>query len=601
MRIYKPFLFAFVLLFATAIWWKSSVAQEKRLSFKVNAPDQVETERAFQVVFEINREVDNFEGPDFSGFEVLGGPGYSESRYTSVVNGKRVSEISITYTYALKARIAGRYNVGSAQVRVGRETFRTAPFSITVSGQAAPEEKQTVQPEGGGDLFIQTYVSKKNPYKGEVVILTHKLYTRLAINNIGKVKLPAFNGFWSESVDIGNYEIVQENYQGRLYNTLILNRSILIPQRTGRITIDPSSVVIQRVVERTVDRRLWGGVIQQRVRELVENEIQGSSIIIDVKDLPSAGQPASFKGSVGTFSLEAQPASDKAEIGEPIEIRVRVSGSGNIKLLDEPMLILPDRLDLFDPEITTKVNVTASGMSGHKDYRYLIIPRDTGEFIIPGIEFSFFDPASRRYIQRVTDKLVFYASAGEKGSGYNTANIFKEDVKYLGKDIRYINPNLRKTTVALSKPGSWLHIAAIATPSGILLLVLILYRKQVRTRADLQKMRSLKALHNARNRLKYSSKVMREGDEKLFFELLLESLWSYAADKLYLQPALLNRARVKSGLAEKGANEKTIEKYIALIENCEFSRYAPAVTDIHMESLLLSAEVLIHELDSQIG
>lgn len=600
-RIYRYVTFIALITFTAGLWVVSS-AQDSKVDFRVKSPEQVEAGKAFQIVFELNVEADNFEGPDFRGFEVLGGPGYSESRYTSVVNGKRVTEIRTSYTYALRTRQKGNIEVGSAIARIGRNTYKTNPFSISVSGGESPQpSSQDQQPEYSGDIFIHTYVSNKNPYKGEVIVLTQKLYTRLAINNIGRLKLPAFNGFWSESVDIGKYEIVQENYQGKLYNTLILSRTVLIPQRTGRVNIEPSTVSIQRVVERTVDRQLWGGVIQQRVRELVENEIMSSSLNIDIKDLPVAGQPGSFSGSVGNFSLEASLASEKGIVGEPLELIIKVTGTGNIKLLDEPIVQIPENVDIFDPEISGKVEVTTGGMSGSRIYKYLIIPRDTGTFEIPGIELTFFEPETRRYVQRTTDKILFNAVISERATGVNTANIFKEDVKYFGEDIRYINTRLSREHGTLLVPGSWLHLTLVLAPVMLLIIILLIYRKQVRLRANRDKMRSSKALLTARKGLKQAASAIASDEEQMFYEIVMDVLWDYAAAKLNLQTSMLNKYNVRKGLLEKGVSPETIDIYFGLLEECEFMRYAHSDDSVNLDALHLSVQQCIHQIDLELN
>lgn len=599
-RRFRYFSVAALVTFTIGLCVLTTSAQESRVDFSVKAPDRVEAGKAFQIVFELNREADSFEGPDFRSFEVLGGPGYSESRYTSVVNGKRITEIRTSYTYALRAKQSGNIEIGAAQVRIGRNTYKTAPFTIAVnSGETSPPSQPDQQPEYSGDIFIHTYVSNKNPYKGEVIVLTQKLYTRLAINNIGRMKLPAFNGFWSESVEIGNYEIIQENYQGRLYNTLILSRTVLIPQRTGRITIEPSTVTIQRVVERTVDRQLWGGVIQQRVRELVENEIMSSSLTIDIKDLPAAGRSASYRGAVGNFSLEASLSVDRVVVGEPIELSIKVTGSGNLKLLDEPVILMPDKVDIFDPEISGKVDVTAGGMSGSRIYKYLIIARDSGTFEIPGIELAFFDTETRRYVQRTTGKLSFKAEFGKRGAVITTANIFKEDVKYFGEDIRYISTKLTRERGTRLTPGSWMHLTLILAPVLLLTIILLIYRKQVRVRADKQKMRSSKALLNARKRLKRAEAANASDEEQLFFEVLLDVLWGYPADKLNLQTSMLNKSNLRQGLTGKGISPETIDGYFRILEECEFLRYAPSDKSINRDTLLDSAQHHINQLDRE--
>ncbi|MFO7723224.1 MAG: BatD family protein [Bacteroidales bacterium] len=543
-----------------------SFGQEAKTEFSVSAPEEAVTGQAFQVVFELNRVADHFEGPEIKGLEILGGPGYSESRQVAMINGKQTATVKVTYTYAMKALVSGTAEIGSAYVRIGRKTYRTKPVSIAVTGKPPVHEGEWADPgKSGGDIFIANLITNKSPYKGEVIVLTQKLYTRLSVNNIGSVKMPAFHGFWYENIEIGNYEVVQENYQGKLYNTLVLSRTVLVPQRTGKVVIEPSTVMIQRVVERTVDRPLWGGVIQQRVRELVDNEIKSSSITLDIRELPTPGRPDNYTGSVGNFAMEADLSTDKAVVGEPVELRIRISGKGNIKLLDEPIINFPPGLEMFDPEITGKVNVNTAGMSGAREYTYLIIPRDTGKFVIPGIEFSYFDPSSKKYINRISGVMRLSVSPAGKGDIFGTPGTDKTNVEYFGKDIRFLSPDYSNPPVARLKPGSIEHLLTIAIPLLILFVILTIYRKQVRLRADTRRLRFSRALTQARARMREAQKAKGSNNRKLFFEIILDALWGYASDKLFLHPSELSRGRLREALTAGGVPDELVQKMLGLI------------------------------------
>jgi hypothetical protein len=588
-----------ILMLPLLIWhWTSLLAQEGRFQLNVNAPEEVEAGEAFQVVFELNRVADHFEGPETKGLEILGRPGYAESRQIALVNGKQISTVSVTYTYAMKALKPGKAEIGSALVKIGRQTFRTKPFTIEVKGKTPEPASQWADPgEASGDIFIANLITNKNPYKGEVIVLTQKLYTRLSINNIGRLKMPAFQGFWSESIDIGNYQVVQETYQGKLYNTLILSRTVLIPQRTGKVVVEPSSVTIQRVVERTVNRQLWGGVMQQRVREVVDNEIKSNSIILDIKELPASGMPENYRGSVGNYSLEAELSSSTSRVGEPVELRIRISGTGNIKLLDEPEVQLPTGLDLYDPEVTGKINVTTAGMSGSREYTFLVIPRDTGEFIIPGIGFSYFDPATKRYINRVSGVMRLSVAPAARGQLAGLPGSEKSNVEYFGKDIRFLSLSYAASPVANVHPGGLIHILGLLIPLVVLIIILTIYRKHVRLRADTRRLRFSRALTLARSRIRDANKARESGDSKVFFDLILDALWGYASDKLNLHASELSKGRLREALSASGATEEQTSQFLNMIEGCEFSRYAPVSEFSDLETLSETADEVIRQLE----
>lgn len=585
-------------------------AKQDKVVFQLKAPSEVQAGSAFQVVFELNRDGENFEGPDFKGFDVLGGPGFSRSAMAVVTNGKRAQEVSSTFTYALLASRTGKMEIGPARITVGKTVYRTKPVTITVKGSAGAAQGHAAgagsaqnpqsSSDDGGDLFILNIVTNASPYKGEVVVLTQKLYTRLAINNIGRVKLPSFNGFWTESIDIGNYEIVQEKYQGKLYNTLVISRIVLIPQRSGRMVIDPSTVMIQRVIERTVNRPLFGGVVQQRVRDYAEHEIKSSNLVLDVRELPAKDQPASFRGTVGQVSFDVQLSSDQTEVGEPVELLVRIAGSGNLKLLDKPQIQLPPGLELFEPEVGGRVTVSMAGMSGNRTYKYLVIPRDTGNFTLQGIEFSYFNPETGGYVQVVAPALKLVVSGGQGKQGYRTANMTKEDVRYFGKDIRYIRSDYRTPILYHLKPGSWGHLLLLTFPLLLLMVWILRYRKRVKMIANRDKLRQSKAEQAARERIREAAAALRQNNDKAFFQHHLDTLWGYASDKFNLQPAELTRGRLEESFASRGVGRDLIVRYIALIDECEFSRYSPISHTSIMEKVHQDVSSLITDLEKKI-
>lgn len=574
-----------------------SVTEESKVNLIVKAPEVVEVGDVFQVVFEANGETDNFSGPDFNDFQILGGPGYSASRFVSTRDGRTVSEIKISYTYAIKAIKPGNIEIGQATAKVNGSVVRSDPVKIKVYGEITQEEKAgySQYDADGGDIFIMNIISNKNPYQGEVVVLTQKLYTRLAIHNIGRINLPSFNGFWSEAVDIGSYRIVQENYNGKLYNTLILNRTLLIPQRTGKIVIEPSAVTIQRSVERTVERRVWGRVIRQRVREPVENEIKSSRLIMNVKELPVSNKPQDFRGAVGDFSIQTSLSDTEIAAGSSVNLKVRIAGKGNLKLMDLPALRLPANIEKYKPEIVTKVTSTANGMSGYREYKYLIIPKDTGTFKIPSVSLSYFTPSERRYKQSNSEEIEL------KVKGYisdiGTVNMLKEPESYFDEDIRYIKTTIAKRLNANITPGSAIHLISIVIPIALLIIFLVVYRKRVKLKSDKSKLRALKAAKTAAKRLKSSYIAMRNNNNQEFFATLLKTLLGYISDKLSIETADLSKQKIVDELLKKGMNETLIRSYISVIEECEYAGYTPVKGNFIKEKLYADAQRLIKEIE----
>lgn len=451
-----------------------------------------------------------------------------------------------------------------------------------------------------GDIFISNTITNPKPYKGEVIVLTQKLYTRLAIQNIGRLKVPSFNGFWSENIPLDHYQVVQEMYQGKPYNTIVLNSTLLIPQKTGIITIEASSLMIERVTERTETRHIWGGIIQQQVREVVENEIKSSVLKIQVKELPTAGRPESFAGALGDFSIDASLSETTVEAGDPAELRITVQGTGNLKLLDKPFLDLPPGVETFEPETSEKIKSNLSGMSGKRTYTWLLIARDTGRIQIPDIIFCYLNPATGKYTEKKVSGLGFnVVNTGKKK--VNTANMGKENIRYLGKDIRYIDTRIYHVRIPSISPGSWIHITGLLLPVFLLTLFLLYFRKYLRIHADKDKLRAQKAKATALSRLKKGTEALRKHDEQEFYNALLASLWGYASDRFGLKSSELSKAKIREECAARGIDSGTADAFLELVATCEYCRYAPAPTPEHLEKMVLTAEECIAALESRLN
>jgi hypothetical protein len=600
-------------LLLTLMPWMHILAQSNRVSFEVHAPSIVETGKPFQVVFQINRKGDQFNGPDFKGFTVLSGPGYAMSSRAAFINGRNVEEVTSSYTYALMAHKPGTYQIDEARMRIGTSTYASRPVTIRVTGQPTnpnqttrqntqtgqqrPVETPTQQHavDGEGDLFIHNIISNRTPYKGEVIVLTQKLYTRLAIHNINRLRLPSFSGFWTENIDIDKYEVIQEYHQGKLYNTMVISQTLLIPQRTGNLVIEPSSINIQRFTEKTVNRNIFGNIVQQMVRELTDHDIKSSRLTIKVKDVPEMEQPISFRNAIGQFSFNAELSGLSTTVGVPVNLTITIEGNGNLKLLDKPEIQVPDAIDLFDPEVTGQIQVSNNGMSGTRIYQYLIIPRDTGTFTIPELQFTYFDPSTTRYHTLVQGPFEIQASPNT-GQSLRTANVGRQGVEYFGQDIRHIRLQYKLPLLAWLYPGSITHLFSILIPLLVLLLWMYVYRKRVRMYADKEKMRAGNAAGIAQEKLRKAKDLFKKGSTSDGYEILLSALWGLPADKLNLKLSDLTRQRIKDEFLHREVPPASIGKYIDAIETCEFCRYAPSTDPLMADTHLHKTEQSVNEV-----
>ena len=606
-------LLAVLMLFCTGLWAQS-------VDFVAGVPQMVEAGSPFRIEFTVSVNTANvtptgFSGPDIKGVNVIAGPTESRGQNISVINGRR-SE-SYSYTYVLVAESAGRLTVPPASVTVDGQKYNTKSMQIEVVAQGAsqssqprPGQQNQGQAQGQSasgfqrdDVLLRAIPSRTSVYKGEPIRLVVKMYRRWETAFQENLKSPALNGFWSQDIN-SQHEWQQEEYNGKLYQSLIIREYLLFPQQSGTLTIDQFSVpVIARIV--TQSRRqsdfdlFFGGGPQIQDIPL---QLNTHTLSIQVKDWP-AGAPAGFTGAVGKFTMEGGSGQSEIAANSSGNYDIKISGSGNLPLVTAPAVEMPSSFEQYAVKTTDGYSANGANVNGSKTFSIPFIPRAQGEYTIPPVEFTYFDPSSARYVTlRIPNQTLTIGQ--DTGGGNNSSGLVtginKEDLKILGEDIRFIrigNPKLRAVgSVFLFSTGYWL----------VLLLIIVLFigamiylQKQIKLRNNKTLVRNKRAQKVALRRLKAAEKNMLLKDNAGFYDEMLKALWGYMADKLNIPVAHLSRDNVKEGLAEKGVEPELIDRYIAAIAECEYMQYAPS-DKTQVGDVYNSAVELISKMESKI-
>ena len=596
--------------------------------FKAQAPKQVIVGRPFQISFTVNQRSRDLQAPEFTDFDVLSGPYSSTSSSTSFTNGHMTSSYEQTYTYMLMAQRAGSFTIGPATVKVSGERIQSNGVRIEV----LPEDQQASNnPQGGQtgaagqtatrsnssqsgqtsasseNLFVRTIATKTRVHEQEALMVTYKLYfanvdVAQLTNNI---KLPEFTGFLKQELEQGEIQTELEHYNGRNYQTAVLYRTILYPQHSGDIAIDPAHFeAIIRVQT------------QQRVRSIfddffgsytnVAKSLTAPGVTIHVAPLPG-GKPAGFSGGVGKFTLTPSISQTEVQANEAVTIKLDISGAGNMKLLKTPAIDWPEGFEPYDPKVTNNFKTTTAGVSGTKSIEYLAIPRSGGDYTIPAVKFSYFDIEDKAYKTLSTPEYTVHVKRGNGANGANGENgetpvisyTQKEDIKQLGTDIRYIDTKeveSRKSKVeSINYQFIWLWYAA---PALIALILLIILRKQIKENADITRVRYKRANKVAQKRLKAAAKALKANDKDAFYAAIEQAAWTYLSDRLSIPTADLNKDNITSILTQKGVSDALIADVKKVLSTAEFARYAPS-TDHGMDDLYTATTNLINNLEEE--
>lgn len=592
--------FNLLILLVALLGFQTVEAQQ--ISFRASAPKVVSIGEQFQLAYSVNAQGTNIRPGNLASFTVISGPNASQSTNVQIVGGKMEKSFNVTYTYILQSQKAGLFNIAPGKIIVEGKEYTSNALKIEVvktksSSQGNSGNGRTNSADGiaSNDLYLRMFISDREVLKGEPVVATLKLFTRVGLANLGGFKAPDFNGFWSEVLrEAQNLNFQKENIDGQVYNTAVIQQHVLIPERTGELTIGPSELtaIAQVKVQNQRNSRSLFNQVFGRVQN-VEKLLSSPTIKVKVNPLPT-GAPAGYEGAVGAINLTASLDPKETKTNEAIALKVSFKGSGNLKLLSEPKIKFPSDFEVYDPKIGNNYSTGANGYSGSKTFEYLVIPRHVGDYEIPAFQFSVFDLGSKEYKRHTAGPFQIHV---EKGDGNSLTAIdlgtMKEDVQVLGADIHYIQTNdfeLRQK----DRPffGSALFYSTYGLSLGLFAFAFIGLRKQRRQSEDVVFMKNKKAGRAAQTRLKQAKTFLDQNERTSFYKEILNALWTYLSDKLNIGQSKLKKDVIRENLTAKNIEEPLQKELFDLMNRCEYAQFAPdgkegALTGVYEEAARL--------------
>ena len=594
-----------VILFFILISTVIGVWADNKISFTANAPEVVVSGDQFRLSYTVNsQKVRDFRIPNIQDFEVLMGPSRSNGYSHNSINGQ-ITEVSYTtFTYILMTEKEGTYTIPGATVSVNGNNYTSNSVTIKVLPKDKSSHEEMNEVASGNisnkDLFITATVNKSDVYEQEAILLTYKVYTRVNLTQLHG-NTPDLKGFHTQEVELPQQKhFTPEHYNGRNYNTTVWQQFVLFPQQTGKIEI-PSvtfeSTVSQRIASADpFDAFFNGGSVRN-----IKKNLNTPKLTITVKELP-AGKPANFSGGVGEFTLSSTISTQELKTNDAVTIKLVISGTGNMKLINTPEVGFPQDFEIYDPKVDNKFNLTRNGLSGSKVIEYLAIPRHAGTYTIPPIEFSYFDLKSQSYKTLKTDAYTLNVAKGEGNSDQVIANFTsKEDLKVLGQDIRYIKTGETQLTKKDDYFfGSIRYYMWYLIPLTLFIAFMVIYRKQAMENANVAKVRTKKANKVATKRMKNAGKLLAEKKSEAFYDEVLKALWGYISDKLSMPVSQLSKDNIEEELQKHQASDELIKEFINTLNDCEFARYAPGNQDEKMDKIYTSAIDVISKMENSI-
>ena len=574
-----------ILCLAVALMAIFSVYGADKVSFKAEAPMTATVGELFRVGFTVNAKPDNgtFQAPSFDNFEAVAGPSTSHSSSTNIVNGKTTKSVSYGYTYVLVPQKAGTFTIGSASISVGGKKYTSEPIAIEVraASQSSANGGATIAKD---DLMFRLELSKKSAYKGEPIRAILKLCTRVNFDIREYPKLPTFDGFWSQQLNVEQGPF-REIINDKVYDVYNVAEYILYPQQSGELVVAPIEMTAIALVQVESSQKYdpFFGNIYETLQ--IPCKLKTQAMKIKVKEFP-AGAPASFSGAVGRYTMSHELSTTELPANSSATLQLTISGTGNLKFFPAPTVSLPGSFESYDVKSEEKLQNTASGSKGYRRFDYPFIARAEGEYDIAPVEFTYFDLEKQKYetlstgplkIVVTSDKGVATQSQNTISTTLPTSGVKQEKVKQVGEDIRYIKHTTELQSVVaplvLSSTYWWIIVAMLLAA----VVVYFVMRKRIRDNRNEVLVKGRRANRVAVKRFRVAAKYMREQDRRAFYEEMLRGLWGYLSDRFNIPVADLTREVVREELHKRGA-DAAAEAIIAVIARCEEEQYSPIAT-----------------------
>jgi len=573
-------------------------AQDDQISFTAEVSKKsLGINENLRVDFKMNQDGDNFNAPNFDGFRVVGGPNQSVSN--TWVNGERT--FSKVYSYYLTPIKKGNLSIGQAKIEINNTIYKTMPVKVVVSGSASvtknPNDPSYVVNE---NLHLVAEISKNNPYLNEGFSVVYKLFFSPQINvtNVGEIDSPKYSDFWSHNIKIPRLQIERGAYKGESYNYVVWKKIVLYPQKTGKLSILPLTLDVS--VDVPTNKRDFFG---NRIYTQIPKTVTAGKKEINVLELPIIGQPENFSGAVGDFDIELSTNKSELNASESVQVKLKISGSGNLKLFSIPELVVPSSIEKYEPEYKDNVKTNIGGMYGSISNNYTLVPQFKGKFPISPIEFVYFDPTKKIYksiksIEQIIDVVEGPNSFNSRNesNGLSTNNF--NNISNSKAQFKFINtkPGLFSKTPTVFIYSSFFYILLLL-PILVLIAVLFYYkinRKKINNNSDIMSRRANKLAK------KYLSEAkINLTNKDVFYVALEKALHSFLKSKFSIETSDYTKEKIKNLLKEKNIGKDTIDLFLNLIENCDYARYTPS-SDVAINRDYENAVIVISEIDNQI-
>ena len=547
-----------------------------------------------KIQFTINQQgADNFEPPNFKNFRIVSGPSQSISQ--SWINGK--ASFSQSYSYIIKPLNKGEFIIPYASINLNNKILKSNPIKVIVLDPVEiPKDPNDPNYIAQQNVHLVAEISKSNPYVGEGIYVEYRLYVsqNISVSDFSFTESPQYNGFWNQDIKIRGLNAKNGTYNGEQYRYVVLQKALLIPTKSGKLTIDPIKMDIVIGVP-TGRGDFFGNPIVRNVTK----SFASAKKFIQSKALPIEGKPESFNGAVGDFNFVVSSSKNILKSNESATVSVKVTGNGNLKLFELPEIKTPSELEVFTPEQKEKITINSRGIKGSVTKNYTVVPQFKGKYKIPSTEFSYFDLKENKYVSLNSEDLFVEVLEGkELVTNSDMDSTTKKEIIVTGDNFRYIQTNSTfHQAIQSDFYTSKLYYLLLVLPLLFIPVGIAIARKNKARSNDVLGNRLRKADRLAKKYLSEAKKQL--GTKEAFYVALEKALHNYLKAKLKIETSDISREKITELLKKEGVNENDINSFIDVFNSCDMARYSP-VTEVGMKDDFEKSKSVITQIDKQL-
>jgi len=594
-------------------------------SKEIGRTDYVQVE----FVVENAQQIEHLVHPSFQDFHIVQGP--IQSSGMSIVNGAMSQYKALSFV--LQPIRTGKFTIPGATATINGKRMHSNAVTIIVNtnnttnnsnnnpplsmpawpGEPVEVEREYFLKPGENiaekirkNLFVKVDVSKTNCYVGEPIVATYKLYSRVQSES-RVTKHPSLNGFSVyDMVDPNNDASSVEKVNGKSFTVHVIRKAQLIPLQAGIIDLDPVEIENtvhflkndgSRARNNNSARDIFDDLLEENAQGVPVDEhitLESKPVAVSVKPLPDEKKPADFNGAVGHFSVDANIETKNITAQDAAILKLTIKGKGNLPVVNAPAIQWPTGIENYDATTNTKEDIdkTIAPLSGSKTFEYSFIPKQAGNYIIPAVQFSYFDPVSSSYRTVGTRPMSMSVALAKNNRSSTTTTVSKSGVKEAANNF----------TDFLQEHLEWFF--AVLILSGLAIYLLMQNRRlkkdqeQVQQAAKVKEEIQLTAIPVVVDPLQEARQLLEAGDYRGFYAELNRALWNAVAGKLNLPASELNKYNISLQLQARGWQHETTTLLKDILNECEMKLYTPDYNTENMQSLLQQAESLLKQFVS---